>query len=160
MYVLGGYIRKYGINISIQYKILGIIFCAISTSLISFFMPRIEGAVNNYDSIFIIFQSALMVSLFSDFKIESSFINLIAKSSFGVYLLHMSIGFSIARKVKMQNMCSTGIVNLILCWGVVVLGTFVLCAIIDIVIRFIFSPLNKAWKNTKIYRLSLTPTIN
>lgn len=47
-----------------------------------------------------------------------------------------------------------------ICWIIVVLGTFALCMIIDIVIRLASSPLNKVWKNTKIYRFSLTATIN
>lgn len=156
MYFIGGYIKLHGLSMKLQTKILCLISSVVITTLISVGIPNISGVMMNYDSIFIIVQATLLFSIFLDINIKSKAVNFIAKSTFGVFLLHYSVLKQVARALNMKEMCSGTIFSLILCLVGSIIGTYVVCVCVDIILRFIVYPLKRRLISSWIWGIAIT----
>lgn len=156
MYLIGGYIKLYGLNMKTRTRILCLALSVFISTLISVCIPSIAGIMMNYDSIFVIVQAALLFSIFLDVDIKSKTVNFIAKSSFGVFLLHYPILKQVASALNMKGMCSETISSLIICLLESVVGTYVICVCLDVVLRFIVQPLKVKLTSSRLFRTSIT----
>lgn len=81
MYMLGGYIARFGIELKSSRLILGYIF----TSILIVLPPHI---VRGYVNPFVIIQAICVFLLFEKMRFQSRWINYLAASTFSVYLIH------------------------------------------------------------------------
>lgn len=81
MYMLGGYIARFGIEFKSSRLILGYIF----TSILIVLPPHI---VRGYVNPFVIIQAICVFLLFEKMRFQSRWINYLAASTFSVYLIH------------------------------------------------------------------------
>lgn len=91
LYIIGAYIRKYGISIKKVKKIAYLIIVIAIIVLMSILECEFSktGIVTwNYDNPLIIISAALVFDIFTQFKFYNKGINELAKASFTVYLFH------------------------------------------------------------------------
>ncbi len=140
MYLIGGYLRKYPVRFSQRQCLAGFILASVVDYGISMF----SSVYTSYANIFVVLQAVTLFLVFQKWDMKSySVINFIAKSAFGIYLLHTSLfmvrdfwgHFHIAEYVQK----APGIVlghMLISC-----IAMYMVCLIIDIVCRSIVTPM-------------------
>lgn len=164
IYCIGGYLRRYPLEKSYFFKrfsinltriILFLIF--ISSATINFLIYNTSLSLMNLNSLFyeignnvagmalaysnplIIIQTIALFSLFSTLEFKSKFINIVASSTLGVYLIHDN---NYIRKVLYKffniNKISTSSYRFIIYLLVLALGIFIACSIIELIRQLIF----------------------
>lgn len=156
MYLLGGYLRRFPPEVTAGRQMAGIALCTAVTALVPMALPQLNEALLNYDSVFVVVQAALMVSLFARLHFRSGIVNFTAKSVFGVYLLHFHVLPVVCREISMERICGAHLPNMVLWIILAVGGTFVICVALDWLLRLAASPIARLWKNCKLYAMSLT----
>lgn len=156
MYLLGGYLRRFPLEISAGQQAVGIALCTAVTALVPMAVPQLNEALLNYDSVFIVLQAALTVSLFTRLRFQSRIVNFTAKSVFGVYLLHFHVLPVVCRAISMERICGARLPNMAVWTAIAVGGTFVICAALDRLLRLAASPIARLWQKSKLYAMSLT----
>jgi len=171
MYIIGAYIGRFGLNIGglsdrvQKYIFLGayvIISCV--TSGLCLALPSIAqtSSILGYDSIFVVFAAVALFAAFLKMKPRHvAPINFLAKSTFGVYLLH---AFVLERIVVRTAEKLFGVESLfngspaiaLVAFLAIVLLAYIFSAALDTVARFIFSPVTKRWKKTRLYNADIT----
>lgn len=108
IYLIGGYLRKYGVRLG-KYKCMITYFlCAIVTTIGKVALPSAK-ALLYYDSIFVILQSISLFLFFVEIEFTSKTVNVIAKSSFGVYLLNDACMLIGCKYFNISEMVSSGV---------------------------------------------------
>lgn len=91
LYVLGRYIAKYKVSIKhplLVFSVCCLIVCLINVS-ISIYANKPLRPASRYCDILIILMSVCMFLIFLQLKLKSNFVNVIAKSSLSIYLIHV-----------------------------------------------------------------------
>lgn len=134
MYIIGGYLRKYPVNIS-AIKSLGLyILCGIAI----FFMGYAELAYTSYANIFVILESVFLFLTFSNIKMKNNrIINSLSKSAFGVYLLHTCPLFLVHfwQKFDIPDKVSGNTTDMLVNVAGAVVIMYLLCMAIDYILR-------------------------
>ena len=158
LYLIGGYIRKYGSESKLltnKYKCLAIgLGCSVLSLVISLVFPKLWGtnAIIAYDSIIVIVQAAALFNFFRLIDIgSSSVVNFLAKASFGVFLLHMAALRIMREFIDMEAMFTKGTLSAVLCYLVLLLGAYIVSAAVDSLARFVMTPVSTRWSETKLF---------
>lgn len=154
LYLIGGYIRKYSSKTNEKSNVLQVsLLVYLLTSLIiwgeSFFFDT--SVAWSYCNIFVIIQASSLFMFFQHLSINyNRYINYIAESVFGVFLIHEHILGKITEitgvekaAVNMATLLGNMLVSVLICFSVSVL--------IDIFWRKIFSGLGYWGKKTKLF---------
>lgn len=157
-YFIGAYVKKYRIrmNSKLRWYIVGVntLVIALSAILIrcywSELMKRLftqysEQLLFQYISPFIVINSALLVSLFSEMEFDKSnkiklspLVQILSEGTFGVYVLHIHILiFDNYLKNAFIGFAEQGAVKLIIQTMGTILLIFALCSLIEIIRHFI-----------------------
>lgn len=84
LYYIGGYIAR----IDIKNRVYPLAVYVFSSLLVLLMMSINRGPAHSYCNIFVVIQAASLVALFKMIKIQSNFVNVIAKSVWGVFCIH------------------------------------------------------------------------
>lgn len=155
MYSMAGYYRLYGLSRNFENKkgsywiglaLVTILITALTVFVllllgtkISFFENRSRHFLHEYSLLLL----AIAVFLFLGFqklKIQSKFINIVAGSTFGIYLIHDDVYFRIVWKTVFHFPDFQDSVLLIPYSIFIVLITFVVCCVIDLLRRYALEP--------------------
>ena len=100
---------------------------------------NVAGMSLAYSNPLIIIQTIALFSLFSTLEIKSKFINIVASSTLGVYLIHDN---NYIRKVLYKflniNKISTSSYRFIIYLLVSAIGIFIVCSIIELIRQLVF----------------------
>lgn len=171
LYIIGGYIGRFGLSIgnlsqrAQKYVFLAayvLISCA--TSVLCIAVPDIAqtSAILGYDSVFVVAAAVALFAAFLKMKPRGvKFINFLAKSTFGVYLLHefalKNFAVRMAEKLfGVEALFGGNPAAAFIAFMGIVLLAYIVSAAIDTAARFIFSPVTKLWKKTRLYNADIT----
>lgn len=143
LYLIGAYLHMYSTHVKVRkllvyYTVFLVITCIMGNySYVSW----------NYDNIFVVFMSVILFMIWNQsVKVgEKSSINIIAKGTLGVYIIHTKDPisqflwgrFSIAYAA--QSSIWIFLLNMITC----VLVTFIICYVFDVICRSVAKPITK-----------------
>jgi hypothetical protein len=130
LYLIAGYIKIYGVSTNKFWLIISILLVSAFQIVFSLMSGYEIGHINALGNSVL---SVLLLLLFKDLKFHSKFVNVLASTTFAVYLIHehnlvrnwwwnLSVGFGFSL-----------IGNYILTFFICVPITFVLCSIIDLI---------------------------
>ena len=150
LYVLGGYIKKFGLNINIgRIKLTGLyVLCTILQLAYTLFWQVVQGKSNMiinipyYNSIFVLAESVILLKIFMSFNFNTKtdkVINLIASSVIGVYLISdnpLIRGLLYNNIFDVSRYYDKGIVSIL---SVVIMSiiVFAICLCIDMLMNLI-----------------------
>lgn len=162
LYLIGAYIWKYNLNIKRIYMFVIYILMVIITYLISINIIKIHVAPFAYNSIFNIIGAVCLFLVFSKLKISSNIVNMIAKHTFGIYIIHVNSFIAVHIWKDLFNSdkyypSKWFIVN----WLISIITVFLVCLIIDIIRSKLFeNTIDKILKKNSIfsYEISLENT--
>lgn len=158
IYLVGGYIRKFGFKFkknSTKYIELGIsLLCSVLTCAVSMIVPKLAGTngILGYETVPVIIQAVSLFDFFTRIDIGcSSGINFLAKSSFGVFLLHTTVILMMMKFIDVKGMFGGGLLSAVLCWLILLAGSFIVSAAFDIFAHWAMTPVSKLWSKTKLF---------
>lgn len=108
LYMLAGYVKKYGSFGSLRRFPLTIFFTIVFAMTFIVFMGYCRGIeavmrMNCYTNPLVILSSLSLLLFFSNIRFQSSIINWIAKSTFAIYLVHTNMYLMSSYYVKFSN---------------------------------------------------------
>ncbi len=158
MYLVGGYLKKFGFHFKkkgTKYIELAVsIGCSVLTCTISMLVPKLSGTngILGYETVFVVIQAVTLFDFFTRIDIgSSSFINFLAKSSFGVFLLHTTVILIMMKWIDVRGMFSGDFLSIVLCWLILLVGSFIVSAAFDILAHFVMTPVSNIWSKTKLF---------
>lgn len=155
MYIFGGYIRLYYKNNHKRDIIISIVvlLCStIITTVSKIYFPTLAKPFYYYDSVFIIFSAIALLILFINFHIKPNrIITFMGKHTFGTFLIHGFVSGYVEKIITIESVVSRGLVGTIAGIFIFVIGVYLGALITASVLEFIASPINKYWKETKLY---------
>lgn len=158
MYLIGGYLKKFPITFnkkSSKYsELLIALGCCLINCLLTMFFPKINGTggILGYETVFVVIQAVAMFDFFTKIDIgSSSFINFIAKSSFGIFLLHTTVIRMMGKFVNIPSMFKGGFISSMMCYFILLIGSFLISAAFDIIAHLVMTPVSKWWSKTKLF---------
>ena len=135
LYYIGGYIAK--MQFKIVFKPLAIYICSSLIILLMMYKNR-ESAIS-YCSIFVVIQAASLVACFKLFKLQNNFVNLIAKSVWGVFCIH---GFFLSVYCKyFPYDLSQNILSLVIHFSVCIVSVFIVSVLWDKICSILLNPI-------------------
>ena len=155
LYLIGGYLRFFHEDDCNRFRIPAVVFLLLSSiiaTLTRIYSPKNFHVFFYYDSIIIFMNSITFFVLFLGMRIrENPVIIFMGKNTFGTYLVHIIVIGWIQKIILIEKVVRRGFLGAIESIAIFVIGGYILSLIISSVISFIFSPINKCWKNTKLY---------
>lgn len=113
-----------------------------------------SSGLDGYDSVFTILIGWVLFLLFKDLSIPYiSFVNFMAKSTFGVYIIHTSILWMFRKYLSFLAVDNT--FDVLLKYIVELILTYTVCIILYKILGYIFSPVRIAWRDSFIYKSKL-----
>lgn len=151
LYLLARAIRLYGLP-NLFKKLSPIIYigCSVILGLMGFALVRI-GYDNHVGWVFadnnpiVILSSVAFLMMFEQMRIQSGFVNHIAKSTLAVLLGHSAIFFLYKNQFKFLYDNFSG-VELVVCWALSVVIVFCACVVVDQIRLLIYRPLENQLK--------------
>lgn len=142
LYLIGGYLRKYSLNLSCIQCLGGFLGATAADFILSLY----SGSYTSYANIFVVVQAVMLFLTFLKWEMKSSaVINYISRSAFGIYLIHtgsfMIRDFWNHFRIQEYAQKTPGVVLahlLITC-----VSMYVVCLVIDIICRSIVTPIVK-----------------
>lgn len=171
LYIIGGYIGRFGLSLGklsdgAQKYIFLAAYILIScvTSVLCLAAPKIAqtSSLLGYDSAFVVAAAVALFAAFLKMKPRKvKFINFLAKSTFGVYLLHEFVLEHLAVRTAeklfgVEKLFSGNPFMALIAFLAIVLFAYIASAILDTAARFVFSPVTKLWKKTRLYNVDIT----
>lgn len=171
LYIIGGYIGRFGLDIGnlsdrAQKYIFLAAYVLIScvTSVMCLVVPNVAqtSSLLGYDSVFVVAAAIALFAAFLKMKPRGvKFINFLAKSTFGVYLLHEFVlkNFAVRTAEKLfgvEKLFGGNPAVALIAFLAIVLVAYIVSAVIDTAARFAFSPVTKLWKKTRLYNADVT----
>ena len=137
IYMIGGYLRLHFDNKVNPFLTFFLYLAASSITCALYFLYGRRWI--NYNSIFVIIASVLLFLTFANMRLNSKVINYIARSVLAVYIIHSNQlirGHIFLDYFGIQNYIGSGF--LFAYYIFTVLGTFVICILIDIARQYLF----------------------
>lgn len=126
LYYIGGFIAHKKINLKWISAALGLFLCTAAICSMMFIEP-IQAI--SYCNIFVVLQAALLFLLFKNFNFNSRFINFIAKSVWGIFIIHSTLVTLFIKEFPLAVSISGPISSLLAHFSICIAGTF-LCALV------------------------------
>lgn len=126
LYYVGGFIAHKKINLKWLPSALGLIFCTAAICAMMFIEPILAIS---YCNIFVVLQAALLFLLFKNLNFKSRFINFIAKSVWGIFIIHSTLITLFIKEYPLAPNISGSISSLLTHFSICIAGTF-LCALV------------------------------
>ena len=126
LYYIGGFIAHKKINLKWIPATLGVFFCTAIICVMMFIEP-IQAI--SYCNIFVVLQAALLFLLFKNFNFNSRFINFIAKSVWGIFIIHTTLVTLFVKEYPLAPNISGSTSSLLTHFSICIAGTF-LCALV------------------------------
>ena len=108
------------------------------------FLGRFYNLKNtfNYCNVFVVIQSITFFQIFRRLKIQNKFINFLAKSVWGIFLLHGGLLNLWAKKFPVEEVMHSSFGILLLHFSICIIGVFIISFLIDKVFSLIMKPIN------------------
>ena len=154
LYLIGGYIRKYGSNDGKYKNLFYLLFFASMSVVISLVLPKLWGTngIIGYESVIVIIQAVSMFEFFSKLNIKyNAVINFFAKASFGVFLAHMAVFKILGKFIDMEARFKAGTLSALICYIILLFTAYFVSAAFDSLARFVMSPISNRWSKTKLF---------
>lgn len=160
LYLIGGYIKKFGIDFfkKRSVSLLVGILCSVINCMICLFLPELWGTngILGYEMIFVIIQAVALFDFFTKINIGSiKIINFLARTSFGVFLLHTVILRYLLKWIDMSGLFHKGFLSAVLCYGLLLLSSYIISGLFDSLAHFLMKPVSKFWSKTKIFNFGI-----
>ena len=153
LYYTGAFIRKNELKITNIKAITGYI----ATTIILLVGMKINPVHKfDYCNIFVIFQAFFFFFLFMNISIKSRIINFMAKSVWGMFIIHFSVMKCICKFIDIEQVCSSNTYNVFIVTFLVTINTFLLSMIIDIILRFLIKPVDYVIDKIKYLNVNIT----
>lgn len=154
LYLIGAAIHKWNLFQKNKYIDLAIY---IGSSALIFLGSTITTTVWNYSCILVIVSAVCLFNFFRKIHINSNIINLISKTTLGIYLISTQqiIFVNFWKLFNLPKYCQGSIgmlaVNIMLCSAI----TFIVCALIDWTGRLCCTPISKLLNNISILKRNI-----
>lgn len=153
LYYTGAFIRKNDFHLSIIKSITGYI----TVSFILLLGIKINPVHKfDYCNIFVIFQSFFFFLIFLNISIKSRIINFMAKSVWGMFIIHFSVMKCVCKFFDIENICSSNSYKIFLVTFLVIILTFLISMMIDIILSFLIKPVHYLINKIKYLNVSIT----
>ena len=153
LYYVGSFIKKNEIKIQSIKSILAYIA---STFIILIGMKINPLHKFDYCNIFVICQAFFFFMLFTNISIKSQIINFMAKSVWGMFIIHFSVMKCICKFIDIENVCSSDSYKVFIVTFLVIILSFIISMIIDIILRLLIKPVNYLIDKIKYLNISIT----
>lgn len=151
MYCLGGYVKRFKVEISTKKIVVCLLGCISIITVVSVFIPKSSVAILNYDSILVIIESLCIFIMAERIKLQKKVINFVAQSVIWVYLLHRNFEKAIMNLINAKILCSQGLISMLLCIIMTIIFTYVFCFIIHRLIIFLGQYIQNRFTKSKLY---------
>lgn len=153
LYFIGAFIRKNEVHLSLIKSFFAYLF----TTLVLLVGMKINPAhIFDYCNIFVIFQSFFFFLIFLNISIKSRIINFMAKSIWGMFIIHFSVMKCICKFIDIENVCYLNSYKVFIVTFLVIILTFLISMTIDIILRFLIKPVDCLIDKIKYLNVSIT----
>ena len=150
LYYIGGYIAKKNYR-SLSKSLMAYV---VSSLIICMMMMINRSATIMYCNIFVVLQAASLVVVFKNIKCQSSVVNSIAKSVWGIFCIHgIFMGFYC--KLLPYDL-NAGVLSLAIHFIVCVLGVFICSLIWDKICSIILKPIEKTFDRIALFNRKIS----
>lgn len=142
IYMIGAAISKFDLlNHKVQWDVIAYGFL----SIVIFVQQLYIGAGWSYANPCVILSCVSFFNIFRKLHFKSNVINLLSSASLGVFLIHTQylVTNKIWNKCHIAEACRGNLIGLALNMLVCCLVTYLLCSVVDIICRWITSPISK-----------------
>ncbi len=149
LYMIGAYIKIYGINLNIKTKCLGLLLSVIINCLIVFFTKNYLSNSNMFYNLgeyftspFMVISSVLIFDVICHINIKDNFISKLGKYSLAVYIIHCHrLIYDWVIKNNLINIKPYNIIIELLLLLLIACAIYLICTIIDIIRKLLFKVL-------------------
>ncbi|MBO4640657.1 MAG: acyltransferase family protein [Treponema sp.] len=134
LYYIGAFIKKNNCSFSINKSLIGYI-C--STLFILIGMKINTNHMFDYCNIFVISQGFFLFIIFKNIAIKSKIINYLAKSVWGMFIIHFAVMECIKKYIDIELVCNADFLHLFVTSFLVIFCSFAVSMILDIILRFV-----------------------
>ena len=110
----------------------------------------------DYCNIFVISQGFFLFIIFKNIAIKSKIINYLAKSVWGMFIIHFSVMKCICKFIDIENVCSSDSYKVFIVTFLVIILSFIISMIIDIILHLLIKPVNYLIDKIKYLNISIT----
>lgn len=147
LYYCGAFIKINEITLS------GIKACILY--IISSIVIFLGTIINNkyafdYCNLFLITQASFLFFTFRSFSLKNKIINYIAKSVWGIFILHFDILGIILNFIDINKICNYSLPLFLLSSVIIIVVTFLSSLLLDIILRIVIKPINKLLDNLSL----------
>ncbi len=139
LYYIGAFIKIN--NISLSFIKAFILY--ITSSIIIFIGTIINRKYAfDYCNFFLITQASFLFLIFNRFSIKNKIINYIAKSVWGIFIIHFYILEIVLKFIDITRICNYSLPLFALLSIAIIIVTFLSSLVLDIILRFVMKPFN------------------
>lgn len=158
IYLLGGYLKKYPIvfrNAGMKYlELAAALGCSLINCAVTMAVPKLggTGGLLGYDTALVVIQAAALFDFFTRIDVgSSSVINFVAKSSFGIFLLHTTVIRMIMLVIDVPKMFRGGVLSALGCYFLLLAGSFAAAGLFDVLAHWVMTPVSRWWSKTRLF---------
>lgn len=140
LYYIGGYIAR----INVRTKLYPSAVYIISSLFVLLMMCKNRGPAISYCNIFVVIQAASLIACFKMVEFQSNFVNVIAKSVWGVYCIH-SFFLGVYCKFYPYDL-NQNILSLVIHFSVCIASVFIVSVLWDKICSIVLDPIENSLK--------------